>query len=50
MLLFTNPDNFIFFFWINRYVLEKKSDDSILLILIIRIIDALGNYGTNFCV
>ncbi|WVY94964.1 hypothetical protein V8G54_034052 [Vigna mungo] len=32
-----------------KYVLEKKSDDSILLILIIRIIDALGNYGTNFC-
>ncbi|KAK7387207.1 hypothetical protein VNO78_27798 [Psophocarpus tetragonolobus] len=29
-----------------KYVLEKKSDDSILLILIIRIIDALGNYGS----
>ncbi|XP_061367392.1 proteasome activator subunit 4 isoform X1 [Gastrolobium bilobum] len=29
-----------------KYVQEKKSDDSILLILIIRIIDALGNYGS----
>ncbi|KAI4307795.1 hypothetical protein L6164_030939 [Bauhinia variegata] len=29
-----------------KYVLEKKSDDSILLILIIRIMDALGNYGS----
>ncbi|XP_058787950.1 proteasome activator subunit 4 [Vicia villosa] len=29
-----------------KYVLENKSDDSILLILIIRIIDALGNYGS----
>lgn len=29
-----------------RYLLENKSDDSILLILIIRIMDALGNYGT----
>lgn len=29
-----------------RYLVEKKSDDSILLILIIRIMDALGNYGT----
>ncbi|KAL1204884.1 Proteasome activator subunit 4 [Cardamine amara subsp. amara] len=29
-----------------KYLLEKKSDDSILLILIIRIIDALGNYGS----
>ncbi|KAJ1393019.1 Proteasome activator Blm10, mid region, partial [Sesbania bispinosa] len=29
-----------------KYILEKKSDDSILLILIIRIIDALGNYGS----
>lgn len=28
-----------------RYLLEKKSDDSILLVLIIRIMDALGNYG-----
>ncbi|KAM1341287.1 hypothetical protein ACFX2F_005761 [Malus domestica] len=29
-----------------KYILEKKSDDSILLILIIRIMDALGNYGS----
>ncbi|KAF7816036.1 proteasome activator subunit 4-like [Senna tora] len=29
-----------------QYVLRKKSDDSILLILIIRIMDALGNYGS----
>ncbi|KAF2298087.1 hypothetical protein GH714_013491 [Hevea brasiliensis] len=29
-----------------KYVLEEKSDDSILLILIIRITDALGNYGS----
>ncbi|RDX74118.1 Proteasome activator subunit 4 [Mucuna pruriens] len=29
-----------------KYVQEKKSDDSILLILIIRIIDSLGNYGS----
>ncbi|KAK0602445.1 hypothetical protein LWI29_033449 [Acer saccharum] len=29
-----------------KYVLEEKSDDSILLILIIRIMDALGNYGS----
>ncbi|XP_057429773.1 proteasome activator subunit 4 isoform X2 [Lotus japonicus] len=29
-----------------KYILEKKSDDSILLILVIRIIDALGNYGS----
>lgn len=29
----------------NRYLLEEKSDDSILLILIIRIMDALANYG-----
>ncbi|CAH2053834.1 unnamed protein product [Thlaspi arvense] len=29
-----------------KYLLEKKSDDSILLILIIRIMDALGNYGS----
>ncbi|GLT83766.1 hypothetical protein SLE2022_020380 [Rubroshorea leprosula] len=28
-----------------KYLLEEKSDDSILLILIIRIMDALGNYG-----
>uniref|UniRef100_A0A5B7B961 Putative proteasome activator subunit 4 n=2 Tax=Davidia involucrata TaxID=16924 RepID=A0A5B7B961_DAVIN len=28
-----------------KYLLEKKSDDSILLLLIIRIMDALGNYG-----
>lgn len=28
-----------------RYLLEEKSDDSILLILIIRIMDALINYG-----
>ncbi|XP_015881496.3 proteasome activator subunit 4 isoform X1 [Ziziphus jujuba] len=28
-----------------KYLLEKKSDDSILLILIIRIMDDLGNYG-----
>lgn len=30
-----------------RYILENKSDDSILLILIIRIMDALGNYGNE---
>ncbi|KAM7252530.1 hypothetical protein ACFE04_024413 [Oxalis oulophora] len=29
-----------------RFLLERKSDDSILLILIIRIMDALGNYGS----
>lgn len=29
-----------------RYLLEEKSDDSILLILIIRIVDALINYGS----
>ncbi|KAK4752662.1 hypothetical protein SAY87_021460 [Trapa incisa] len=29
-----------------KYLLEKKSDDSILLILVIRIMDALGNYGS----
>ncbi|OMO83857.1 Armadillo-like helical [Corchorus capsularis] len=29
-----------------KYLLEEKSDDSILLILIIRIMDALGNYGS----
>ncbi|CAK9321738.1 unnamed protein product [Citrullus colocynthis] len=29
-----------------RYLLEKKADDSVLLILIIRIMDALGNYGS----
>ncbi|KAF3453245.1 hypothetical protein FNV43_RR03685 [Rhamnella rubrinervis] len=28
-----------------KYLLEEKSDDSILLILVIRIMDALGNYG-----
>ncbi|XP_030548961.2 LOW QUALITY PROTEIN: proteasome activator subunit 4 [Rhodamnia argentea] len=29
-----------------KYLLEKKSDDSILLVLVIRIMDALGNYGS----
>ncbi|CAK7323879.1 unnamed protein product [Dovyalis caffra] len=29
-----------------RYMLEEKSDDSILLILIVRIMDALGNFGS----
>ncbi|KAH9652583.1 proteasome activator subunit 4 [Citrus sinensis] len=29
-----------------KYLLEEKSDDSILLILLIRIMDALGNYGS----
>ncbi|XP_042519744.1 proteasome activator subunit 4 isoform X2 [Macadamia integrifolia] len=29
-----------------KYLLEERSDDSILLILLIRIIDALGNYGS----
>ncbi|GAB4849826.1 hypothetical protein Ancab_004625 [Ancistrocladus abbreviatus] len=29
-----------------KYLLEKKSDDSILLILVIRIMDALVNYGS----
>ncbi|KAE9456561.1 hypothetical protein C3L33_11484, partial [Rhododendron williamsianum] len=28
-----------------KYLLEEKSDDSILMLLIIRIMDALGNYG-----
>lgn len=32
---------------LTRYLLEKKSDDSILLILIIRIMDDLGNYGNG---
>lgn len=30
---------------VSRYLLEKKADDSSLLMLIIRIMDALGNYG-----
>ncbi|XP_059662328.1 proteasome activator subunit 4 isoform X2 [Cornus florida] len=30
-----------------KYLLEKKSDNSILLLLIIRIMDALGNYGSS---
>ncbi|KAI8012454.1 Proteasome activator subunit 4 [Camellia lanceoleosa] len=30
-----------------KYLLEEKSDDSILLLLIIRIMDALGNYGSS---
>ncbi|GLT53719.1 hypothetical protein SLA2020_269720 [Shorea laevis] len=30
----------------SKYLLEEKSDDSILLILIIRIMDALANYGS----
>ncbi|BFG33636.1 hypothetical protein CerSpe_199100 [Prunus speciosa] len=29
-----------------KYILDKKADDSILLILVIRIMDALGNYGS----
>ncbi|PIA58294.1 hypothetical protein AQUCO_00500316v1 [Aquilegia coerulea] len=29
-----------------KYLLEERSDDSILLILVIRIIDALGNFGS----
>lgn len=29
-----------------KYILEERSDDSILLILVIRIIDALGNFGS----
>ncbi|KAJ8754928.1 hypothetical protein K2173_015440 [Erythroxylum novogranatense] len=29
-----------------KYLLEEKSDDSILLVLIVRIMDALGNYGS----
>ncbi|XP_043688244.1 proteasome activator subunit 4 [Telopea speciosissima] len=29
-----------------KYLLEERSDDSILLILLIRIMDALGNYGS----
>ncbi|KAF5728502.1 proteasome activator subunit 4 isoform X2 [Tripterygium wilfordii] len=29
-----------------KYMLEEKSDDSILLILVTRIMDALGNYGS----
>lgn len=31
-----------------RYLLEEKSDDSILLLLVIRIMDALGNYGNKY--
>ena len=31
-----------------RYLLEEKSDDSILLLLVIRIMDALGNYGNQW--
>lgn len=30
-----------------KHLLEEKSDDSILLLLIIRIMDALGNYGSS---
>lgn len=30
-----------------QYLLEEKSDDSILLLLLIRIIDSLGNYGSS---
>ncbi|PHU12877.1 Proteasome activator subunit 4 [Capsicum chinense] len=30
-----------------QYLLEEKSDDSILLVLLIRIIDSLGNYGSS---
>lgn len=33
---------------VGRYLLKEKSDDSILLILIIRIMDALGNYGNGY--
>uniref|UniRef100_A0A1D1XS29 Proteasome activator complex subunit 4 n=1 Tax=Anthurium amnicola TaxID=1678845 RepID=A0A1D1XS29_9ARAE len=29
-----------------KYLLDKRSDDSILLILVIRIVDALGNFGS----
>lgn len=32
---------------LRRYLVEEKSDDSILLILVIRIMDALGNYGNG---
>lgn len=36
---------------VSRYLLEKKADDSVLLILIIRIMDALGNYGkVHICI
>ncbi|KAM0029418.1 putative armadillo-like helical, proteasome activator complex subunit 4 domain-containing protein [Helianthus debilis subsp. tardiflorus] len=31
----------------SKYLLEKKSDDSILLLLLIRVIEALGNYGSS---
>ncbi|KAJ0715844.1 putative armadillo-like helical, proteasome activator complex subunit 4 domain-containing protein [Helianthus annuus] len=31
----------------SKYLLEKKSDDSILLLLLIRIMEALGNYGSG---
>jgi hypothetical protein len=31
----------------NRYFLKERTDDSILLILIIRLMDALGNYGNK---
>nr|XP_009762109.1 PREDICTED: proteasome activator subunit 4 isoform X1 [Nicotiana sylvestris] len=30
-----------------QYLLQEKSDDSILLLLLIRIIDSLGNYGSS---
>lgn len=39
--------NLVAFCALSRYLLEKKSDDSILLILIIRIMDDLGNYGNG---
>lgn len=29
----------------DRYLLKERSDDSVLLMLIIRIMDALGNFG-----
>ena len=38
------------FFQSSRYLLEEKSDDSILLILVIRIMDALGNHGNGHCI
>ncbi|RHN67495.1 putative proteasome activator Blm10, mid region [Medicago truncatula] len=33
-----------------KYVIENKSDDSFLLILVIAIIEALGNYGIEFSI
>lgn len=47
IVLFYYDLNLINVFMFDRYLIEEKSDDSILLILIIRIMDALGNYGNG---